>query len=60
MKYICQEVGLPNILPKQVDKKTIKEGIFFKHIKDLKMEMKQFEKLDDISNGDFRKTQPYM
>ena len=57
---ICQEVGLPNILQKQVDKKTIKEAIFFHHLKDLKREMKQFEKLDDISNGDFRKTQPYM
>ena len=57
---ICQEVGLPNILQKQVDKKTIKEAIFFHHLKDLKREMKQFEKLDDISNGDFRKIQPYM
>ena len=39
---------------------TIKEAILFHHLKDLKREMKRLEKLDDISKGDFRKTQSFM
>ena len=57
---ICQEVGLPNICQEQVDKKRVKEAIFYHHMKDLKIEMKKYEKLDDISDGDFRTTQSYM
>ena len=57
---ICQEVGIPNICQEQVDKKRIKEAIFYHHMNDLKIEMKKYEKLDDISNGDFRTMQSYM
>ena len=57
---ICEEVGLPNMFEERVGKETIKEEIFYHHLKDIKKEMKRFEKLDDISNGDCRKAQPYM
>ena len=57
---ICQEVGLPNICKEQLGKKRIKEAIFYHHMKDLKVDMKRFEKLDDVSDGDFRSIQSYM
>ena len=57
---ICQEVGLPNICQEPVDKKKMNEAIFFNHLKELKIEMKKYQKLDNIINEDFRYTQPYM
>ena len=60
VEAICQEVGLPNVLEEHVGKEEIKEEIFYHHLRDLKNQMKQFEKLDDISNDDIRKAQPYM
>ena len=43
-----------------MDKDKIKEEIFYHHLRDLKNKMKNFEKLDDISNDDIRKAQLYM
>ena len=57
---ICQEVGLPNVCKEQVSKEAIKEEIFYNHQKELKAEMKKFKKLDNVSDGDFRRVQPYM
>ena len=57
---ICQEVGLANICQEPMDKKTIKEAIFYNHLKELKIEMKKYQKLDNVSNEDFRSTPPYM
>ena len=39
-----------------MSKETIKEEIFYYHQKELKLEMKKFEKLDNVSNGDFYKS----
>ena len=60
VEEICREVGIPNICYKEVDKKTIEDAVFFHHYKALKEEMKSYRKLDDISDGDFRKMQGYM
>ena len=57
---ICKEVGLPNLCVEESDKKSIHEAIFYHHQRDLKNEMKRFDKLEEIRNGDFRGMQPYM
>ena len=57
---ICNELGLPNVCLEEVDTRQIKEAILYNHLKELKKEIKRFEKLDDISNDDFRQTQSYM
>ena len=60
MAAICGELGLPNLCLEEVDARQIKEAIKYNHMKELKKEIKRFEKLDDISNDDFRNTQSYM
>ena len=42
---LCQEVGLANICQEPMDKKTIKEAIFYNHLKELKIEMKKYQNL---------------
>ena len=43
-----------------MSKEAIKEEILYYHQKELKIEMKKFKKLDNLSIGDFRRVQTYM
>ena len=41
-------------------KDEIEEGIFYSNYKEMKEEMKRYEKLEDMKYEDFRKEQDYM
>ena len=60
VEEICREVGLPNMLVDDVDKKRMEEAVFYNHHKHLKDNMKKMRKLDSISKGNFTKIQEYM
>jgi hypothetical protein len=57
---ICKEIGLRNVCVEVVDKKEIKEAIFYHHYAMMKKEMTNKLKLNDLKNLDLRKPQPYL
>jgi hypothetical protein len=57
---ICKEIGLKNVCTESVEKKEIKEAIFYHHYAVMKQEMTDMVKLNDLKNLDLRKPQQYL
>ena len=54
------EICLKNVCEQVVEKKEIKEAIFYHHFAMMKMEMNNMVKLNGLKNLDLRKPQPYL
>ena len=59
VKYICSEIGLPNINDNNISKEDIKEAIFFFNYRTMKYEMEKSFKCEEVKNEDFRNIQHY-
>lgn len=59
-EQICKEVGLENVIKKEVCKEELEEAMFYANQKLLKEEMVKYSKLDAVKDGDFRREQDYM
>ena len=57
---ICKKCGVPDMNKQMMDKDQIEEAVFYSSYKETKEEMKNYEKLKDIKNEDFRVEQEYM
>jgi hypothetical protein len=57
---ICKEVGIQDVNENEVSKEKVKEEIFYHHYRELKKEMEEKDKCQEIKHEDFREVQPYM
>ena len=56
---ICKEIGLPDVNDVAVSKSDIRQAIWDDHYQDLKRELEESRKLEDIKNDNFEKVQDY-
>lgn len=57
---ICSKIGLPDICLEEVDKKEVKEAIYYHHYAALRKELGNKEKCKELMKCDLRKPQPYL
>ena len=60
VKEICKVVGVEDINVKEVDKEELNEAILYANMKEMKLELERYGKLEDVKREDFRKEQDYM
>ena len=57
---VCKKLGVKDANKEELDKDELEDAVFVYEYKEMKEEMRKYEKLKDVVNGDFRKEQLYM
>ena len=60
VSHICEEIGLPDVNEKYVTKQALGDAIWNHHYDDLKMEISNYKKLNDIKDEDISNIQEYL
>ena len=59
VRQICHEIGINDINKSNVSNSQIKDAIFYSHYKEMKEELGNSSKLQDIQHEDYREIQSY-